>query len=202
MRKVINPQYRMGLSYLSGPIDESDLSLIRLRLNEIGIDFQSRDRNGRITASIEDFTNVYTYIVTSSLALGLVSGVITNATWDSIKFVLSYTFKKIRGKKYSKVTRNGAEEKEVTFGIEVKINNDHYSFSFNGISSDETFLEATDKILHFLKSTQQQPQRLSNLTNSGLPNYIVTYDELSNIWIARSTNEIIKEKIEKSNKTE
>lgn len=102
MSESVNPRYKLGLFYLSGPIGESDLSLIRSDLNENGIEFKALDKSGRVTASIEDFTNVFSFLVNSPLAMGLVSGILASATWESIKIVILRTFKKIRDKKYNK----------------------------------------------------------------------------------------------------
>ncbi|WP_053781787.1 hypothetical protein [Paenibacillus xylanivorans] len=198
MSDFLTPKYDLGLFYLSGHLEEIDISLIKSDLNENGIGLKAIDKSGRVTASIEDFTNVFSFLVNSPLAMGLVSGILASAGWESIKTVIVRTFKKIRGEKYSKITRNGVESKQITFGIEIKINNDHYNFKFNGISSDEAIHEALDKIIPLLKNKQLEPNESNILLASGLPNYIATYDESLKIWIVRGTNEIISEKIQNS----
>lgn len=137
MKGSVTPEYKLGLYYLSGPIEESDLSLISSDLNENGIEFKALDKSGKVTASIDEFSNIFSFLVNSPLAMSLVSGILASATWENIKKVILRTFKKVKDKKYNKVTKNGVEEKEITFGIEMKINNDHYNFKFNGISSDD-----------------------------------------------------------------
>ncbi|ASR46568.1 hypothetical protein B4V02_07710 [Paenibacillus kribbensis] len=198
MSDSLTPKYDLGLFYLSGHLEESDFSLIKSDLNENGIGLKAIDKSGRVTASIEDFTNVFSFLVNSPLAMGLVSGILASAGWESIKTVILRTFKKIRSEKYSKITRNGVESKQITFGIEIKINNDHYNFNFNGISSDEAIHEALDKIIPLLKDKQLQSNESNIVLASGLPNYIATYDEALKIWIVRGTNEIILGKIQNS----
>lgn len=200
MKESVIPEYTLGLCYLSGPIEASDLSLISSELNAIGIELKVLNKSGIVTASIEEFTNVFSFLVNSPLAMGLVSGILASATWESIKKVILHTFKKVQDKKYNKMTRNGVEEKQITFGIEIKINNDHYNFNFNGISSDEAIHEALDKIIALLQSKQSLSSESNVLAGSGLPNYIATYDEVSKIWVVRETNRIILEKVENSKK--
>ncbi|AJE53057.1 hypothetical protein [Paenibacillus polymyxa] len=198
MKETVTPEYKLGLFYVSGPIEESDLLLISSDLNENGIQFIALDKSGQINASIDEFSNVFSFLVSSPLAMGLVSGILASATWDSIKTVILRTFKKVKNKKCNKITKNGVEEKQITFGIEVKINDDHYNFKFNGISSDEAMREALDNIMSLLQSKQSLSSEINHLSGSGLPNYIATYDEVSKIWIVRDTNKIILDKIENS----
>ncbi|QDY83518.1 hypothetical protein FQU75_08890 [Paenibacillus polymyxa] len=198
MKETVTPEYKLGLFYVSGPIDESDLLLISSDLNENGIQFIALDKSGQINASIDEFSNVFSFLVSSPLAMGLVSGILASATWDSIKTVILRTFKKVKNKKCNKITKNGVEEKQITFGIEVKINDDHYNFKFNGISSDEAMREALDNIMSLLQSKQSLSSEINHLSGSGLPNYIATYDEVSKIWIVRDINKIILDKIENS----
>lgn len=198
MKETVIPEYKLGLFYVSGSIEESDLLLISSDLNENGIQFIAVDKSGQINASIDEFSNVFSFLVSSPLAMGLVSGIIASATWDSIKTVILRTFKRVKNKKYNKITKNGVEEKQITFGFEVKINDDHYNFKFNGISSDEAMREALDNIMSLLQSKQSLSSETNHLSGSGLPNYIATYDEISKIWIVRDTNKIILEKIENS----
>jgi|GEM_PF-3273055 len=200
MKESATPEYKLGLFYLSGPIEESDLLLISSDLNENGVQFIAIDKNGEVTASIDEFSNIFSFLVNSPLAMGLVSGILASATWESIKTVILRTFKKVKDKKCNKVTRKGVEEKQITFGIEVKINNDHYNFNFNGISSDEAMSEALDKIIPLLQSKQSLSSETNHLSGSGVPNYIATYDDVSKIWVVRETNKIILEKIENSKK--
>ncbi|WP_145050770.1 hypothetical protein [Paenibacillus xylanexedens] len=198
MKETVTPEYKLGLFYVSGPIDESDLLLMSSDLNENGIQFIALDKSGQIYASIDEFSNVFSFLVSSSLAMGLVSGILASATWDSIKTVILRTFKKVKNKKCNKITKNGVEEKQITFGIEVKINDDHYNFKFNGISSDEAMREALDNIMSLLQNKQSLSSEINHLSGSGLPNYIATYDEVSKIWIVRDTNKIMLDKIENS----
>ncbi|MDT0121640.1 hypothetical protein Q9R46_03240 [Paenibacillus sp. RRE4] len=199
MKESVTSEYKLGFYYLSGSIEESDLLIISSELNENGIQFLPLDKNGEVTASIDEFTNVYSFLVNSPLAMSLMSGILVNVAWDSIKIVILRTFKKVKDKKYNKTTSNGVEEKQITYGIEVKINNDHYNFKFNGISSDEAMFEAIDKIIPLLQSKQSLSSESNHLLGSGLPNYIATYDGISKIWVVRETNKIILEKIENSN---
>lgn len=196
MKESVTPEYKLGLFYLSGPIEESDLLSISSDLNENGIQFIAIDKNGEVTASINEFSNIFSFLVNSPLAMGLVSGILASATWESMKIVILRTFKKVKDNKCNKVTRKGVEEKQITFGVEVKINNDHYNFNFNGISSDEAMSEALDKIIPLLQSKQSLSSKINHLSGSGVPNYIATYDNVSKIWVVRETNKIILEKIE------
>jgi hypothetical protein len=61
MSDSLTPKYDLGLFYLSGHLEESDFSLIKSDLNENGIGFKAIDKSGRVTASIEDFTNVFSF---------------------------------------------------------------------------------------------------------------------------------------------
>ncbi|WP_145146537.1 hypothetical protein [Paenibacillus xylanexedens] len=198
MKETVIPEHKLGLFYVSGSIEESDLLLISSDLKENGIQLIALDKSGQINASIDEFSNVFSFLVSSPLAMGLVSGIIASATWDSIKIVILRTFKRVKNKKYNKITKNGVEEKQITFGFEVKINDDHYNFKFNGISSDEAMREALDNIKSLLRSKKSLSSETNQLSGSGLPNYIATYDEVSKIWIVRDTNKIILEKIENS----
>ncbi|AUS26757.1 hypothetical protein MKX36_12165 [Paenibacillus sp. FSL W8-0439] len=199
MSNVANPNYELGLLYVSGILKEDDLLILRSNLKKNGIELKSFDKNGNITASIEDFTNVYSFLINSSLLAGLVSGVIASAAWESIRYVILHTFKKVKDKKYNKITSKGIEEKEATLGIEVKVNNNHYNFRFNGISSEKAFHEALDKIIPLLVSVQSQTIETHEKSIPEIPTFIGTYDEKTCLWVVRETSEIIKEKIRISN---
>ncbi|MHB0865027.1 hypothetical protein ACYCS5_28280 [Paenibacillus sp. SEL3] len=70
MSNVANPNYELGLLYVSGILKEDDLLILRSNLKKNGIELKSFDKNGNITASIEDFTNVYSFLINSSLLAG------------------------------------------------------------------------------------------------------------------------------------
>ncbi|OMF80281.1 hypothetical protein [Paenibacillus glucanolyticus] len=67
MKESVTPEYKLGLFYMPGPIEESDLLLISSDLNENGIQFIPLDKNGEVTASIDEFSNVFSFLVNSPL---------------------------------------------------------------------------------------------------------------------------------------
>lgn len=191
-------KYSLGLFYIPGVLTEGDLSLIEKNMAEHEIEFKRLDKSNKTTASLEYFTNTISFFMNPSLLMGIVSGVIASATWDSIKRTIAKSFEKIQNKKYNKVTRDSTEEKSITFGIEMRINDDNYNFKFNGILSTEIVYEALDKIISLIKEEKSTTKEERILTESKWSNYVATYDETTKLWIVKRADEIIMEKMKEA----
>lgn len=178
-----------------GPVlssEEYDYYL-KSELNQYNIELVEINRSGEITNNIEEITNVINFTISSSLVIGIINGILPNAAWDTIKVLTSKVFRKVKTQKYTKVTSNKVEEKAISFGIDLSIANDKYTFKFESITQDETMLEALDKILIFAEN-QINTKKLSEKYTQHLVLYDVDNMSWKDIEMMDYINTFIKNK--------
>lgn len=139
------------LKYI-GELNEVDLNELSNQLSTANLELNSFNSSGKVTASFDDF-NFVTYLALSSpLVIEFIKGIGTNAGWDVIKQAIIFVRNKTLGKKYYRLTSKTQEEKEITFGVKVKLDkNTGFDFELKGNLSDEIIQESLDKILDFVK---------------------------------------------------
>lgn len=176
----------IGFSYLGGLISQQEIDEIKKTLSDVDIEVREFDKEGEFVASIDELTNVISIILHYSLISSFIYSVAPNAAWDAIKVITIQTWKKARGKKYKKVQSGRIDEKNITFGVEVKLDNNNFNFKFEGIQSEEEANIALDKILTFLREQHK------STVEDGRKAFIGTYNSNQKEWNVEDFIEILK----------
>jgi len=143
------------LEYLGGLISESDIAMFEDKLSENGLELSRFDKDGVMYASLEDFQLTTYFIVSQPLILELLKGIAANSIWDTIKFLSITTWKKVRNRNYTFLRSTEVKKKEITFGLNVKLNkNTSFNFKLDGDIEEKTIRKSLDKVLDFLKEQQ------------------------------------------------
>ncbi|MFV8324870.1 hypothetical protein [Flavobacterium sp. ZS1P14] len=146
------------LKYI-GEINEADLKEISDQLSTANLELSTFDSSRKTVACLEDFSFVTYLAISQPLIIEFLKGISTNAGWDVMKQTIIFVRSKILGKKYYRVTSKTQEEKEITFGVKVKLDkNTGFDFELKGNLSDEIIGESLDKILDFLKTQEVNPK--------------------------------------------
>lgn len=155
-----NPNALIGLTYLEGSIEKTELVQITDILKDSGLDLLYREKESRPQASLDEIFYLVTFFLHNNLVIQLTTGIGTNALWDAIKLAISYTWDKISGKTHFRITSRSKQEK-VSLGIEVKLsNNTHYKITIN--SDESVASESMDKLLAYF-ATEQEKERKHEL---------------------------------------
>ncbi len=136
-----------------GEFEDTDLDEISKELLNADFELDVYNGGGKVVASLEDFSFITFLALNSPMIIEFLKGVGTNAGWDVMKQVIILARSKVLGKKYHKLTSTTREEKEITFGLKLKLDkNSKFDFELKGDLSDEIIGESLDKALDFLKT--------------------------------------------------
>lgn len=176
------------LEYLDPMFVESDFIEFENKLNSVGLELSRHDKSNEMYACIDDF-DLVTYIsIATPLIIELIKGVALNATWDVIKYLLIFSWNKIRCKFYTRVTDQISERKEITFGLKVSLDvNTSFNMSLKGDIDKSVIQNSLDKVLGFLKE--------QNLNDKYKRPDNVYFDSASGEWIKINVESEIRKKI-------
>lgn len=182
----------LHIQYLGNTIDESDFERYEEKLSEVGFKLSRFDESGEVKQSLDSFSLVSFILLNEHVFSGLYSDIQGNLKWDVIKFLLRSLYGKLKGKKYQRIRAGSIEEKEISFGLKVKLDkNTQFDFSFTNLDK-ETFNKSLDKILGFLEKKDKNQEYK-------LPNF-VEYDSKKKKWAEINVMEEIKKKAKKQAK--
>lgn len=177
------------LQYL-GVFENEELEDINQILKKAELELSSYNYIGITQNNIESFTLVTFLVINRPLIIELLKGLATNVAWDIIKETIFFARDKIKGKKISKVTSASVEEKDITFGLKVNLDeNTSFSFELKGNLSNEVIEHSLDKVLDFLKD-----QKIK--TTYQIPDF-VKFSEKDNKWVKIDVMKEIKKKSKK-----
>lgn len=194
MRDVIHEKEEqsysiVGLYYLSGLITEDELKSYKDKLREVNISLVEIDRRKEIYNYIEELSSIIQFMLDGLVLTKIIDGVIPNAVYDALKYIIISTLNKVRKKFYTKHSAGGkAEVKPISIGIEVQMKTDNYKFKLDNLETDESAILALDNVLNFLREQQSEKHDHNE--------FIVNYDLREQIWIAKDVKIIINEIVE------
>ncbi len=181
------------LSYYKGLLNEKDIDEYHKVLDKINLKLSTYDKNGDLTASLDDFSLSVFYILSELTIQEILNGTITNATWDVIKFIVINSWNKVKNKTLTKYTSTSKENKKVSFGVKISIDkNTHFDFHLDGNIDEATINKALDKILDFLH--KQQKNKIYKNAN------YVEYNIKKNEWKSTEFSDMIKKIKQKKKK--
>ncbi|GEB77831.1 hypothetical protein [Sporolactobacillus inulinus] len=177
---------KIALRYIGESIPKRDIEEYKILMAENGVGFFSIDYEGQIQASFDEIKGVISILLDASF-VSFIQSLGTNAAWDAIKLMVKKIWISTRGKKYSKLTSSGVQEKGITVSVNVNLNTNDYFFKIDGLKNTEELDRALDKIV-----TNIGEQRLKN-DNHRI--FSANFDSELNNWIIK---DFLKEVMKKS----
>lgn len=151
-RKSVNTIY---LKY-PGNLGENDINELSGILKSANLKLETYNSAGKVTASFDAFCFFTSLAFSSPVVIELIKGIGTNALWDVIKLTIGSIRNKVIKQKFYRISSKGQTEKEMTFGVKMKLDeNTTFDFELNGQLSEEIVSESLDKMLDFLR--EQKP---------------------------------------------
>ncbi|MBE0660872.1 MAG: hypothetical protein IH597_00245 [Bacteroidales bacterium] len=182
----------LHLEYI-GEFTETDLNEINDNLKKVNLQLSSFNKSGVFYNALDEFSLDSFFVLSQPLISEIIKIIGTSALWDSIKWSLLYGWRKLKGKKYFKSSTGTIEEKEIKFGLNVKLDkNTEFNFKLEGDIDESTIETSLDKILDFLK--EQKPNK-----SYKTPDYAY-FSKEKDMWIKVDVMEEITKRIKKNEK--
>lgn len=177
------------IEYLDPLFVESDFVEFENKLNGVGLELSRFDKSGVMYACLDKFELVTYISIAPPIIIELIKGTGSNATWDIIKYLLFSSWKKIRGRFYTRATTQISEKKEISFGLRVSLDrNTTFNMSLKGDLDESVIQNSLDKVLDFLKE-----QNLNDKYKH--PDYVY-FDPDSDKWIKVDVDAEIRKMLE------
>jgi len=201
MKDINSENGKILLEYYDGIISNEIIEEIEFDLKEISIGFYKHDKSKIIFNSLEDYTNKIILFLSSDIIQAYALGLITNVTYDILKKLILKIINDIKGKNITLRSSSKIEEKEVTFGLKIKISEDNLlDLRLSGEFSEEIQSKIIDQAFEVMKNINQ------NISSEIRSDYFAHYDIRKERWnLCNIQKELYKkyraktEKIEKAN---
>jgi hypothetical protein len=197
-KSIKTGEHVFHLTYYSGIIFRSDLTEYEKLVLKIGGEFSNYDKNGDFHNSLDSFT-LDTFLVLSSITVqSFLANTINNASWDITKHLILKIWRKSKNKVITQLTSSRSENKNLTFGVKVSIDQKTMlNFKLQGDISEDVVLSSLDKIIDFTRNQQ--------LNTSYKHPKLVEYNKKDQRWEAtdvdRKLKKIAKEQIKNRKKS-
>ncbi|MEI8278795.1 MAG: hypothetical protein WCG87_03470 [Bacteroidota bacterium] len=173
------------LQYI-GELNEIELQEINNILAAVELELSSYNTSGFLYNSIDDYRFITSIALSYPIITSLLTGLAPNIIWDTIKYIIIHIWRKNKGKKYNRLFGGTIEEKEITFGLHVNLDQyTSFDFELKGDVSDKAIVDSLDKVLDFLRERElyKKPH---------IPDYVY-YDLANKKWVKVDVfEEIIK----------
>lgn len=186
---IPHPFNKLWLSYYRGLLSEEEINEIQNELKEIDFDLFLQDKTGTVYGSFEDFTNIVFLAIHSSIISSVLEGIAGNATWDTIKLVVISIWSKVKDKTVTRLTTKDSKKMRLTFGVKAIVGKNEYDFRLDGDLTEETALNAVDKIIDFLREQSDNEKNRHE--------HFVEFDPKSEKWEEVDIQKKIREKLDK-----
>lgn len=182
------------LEYLGGLLDYNEIIDIEKKLEQSQLQLSRYDKSGFPQAALEDYLNVVFIAIQAPLISNILNGAASSFVWESIKYSVKKIWIKVHQKKYTKLSTGTQEKKNITFGLEVKLNeNTGFNFRLDGDLSEEIIEKSLDKVIDCLN--QQK------INESYKHPYFMTYNTTLDNWEKLDVElELKKQILKKKNK--
>ncbi|WP_157559988.1 hypothetical protein U8527_08690 [Kordia algicida OT-1] len=179
---------KIYLEYL-GELTDLEIKLIQDQHLIVSLGLVFRNKSGVPYAILDDYSLVTYFAIHQALMLDILRNAGMSASWDAIKFILRYSWNRIRGKKYNKYQGGKFTEKEIKLGLKSQLDkNTSFNFELSG-NLDSNDL---NKVLDFIGRQKRND-------SYKMPDYCF-YDEKSEKWIKIDVTDEIRKKAKKKNK--
>jgi hypothetical protein len=144
------------LDYYEGLITTSEITDIENSLKEYNLELSRFDKNGVPYAYIEDFNLHLAIFLSDPVVQNILLGLGTNGLWDTIKKTAFFVWTKVKQRHWDNPAEQGRKA-NLNFGLKVKLDkNTGFDLKLDGDLSEELVLEALDKTIELLKSTDKK----------------------------------------------
>lgn len=183
-------------NYYKGLFDADELESQVTSLKQAGIQVYELDKTGQVMAFLDEFTNQISIMLSSSLIQAYCLGLLANSTYDSLKRTIFWMWNSLHGKKLTKVQSGHIKEKEATFGLQLKVDqNTQIDFRLTGDVSDELKSRCIDKAFEVMMTVPRGTERRPI-------NWFSSYSWDCQDWIIINVGEEIYNRVQKQDKTE
>lgn len=175
------------LIYYGDMFSDIELTELEKKFKAQKIKLTPSNQNGKITASISDF-ELQVFLTLSQITISeILTGTITNASWEVIKSTLILLKNKCTNKKITKYnSKDDFKEIEIKVGLKVAIDrNTKLNIEING-SNDEKVSNSLDSLLTIIKKHPIESEHKLG--------YYLDYDELKDTWNKTDILEEIRKK--------
>ncbi len=108
------------LNYIRGLISDSEIVLIRSKLQDHNISFECHDLSGIPQAALEDLLSHVVLLLSSNVMQAYILGLATSATYDLVKSTIISIWKHVSGKEVHRITQKGAEPVPVNLDLDIE----------------------------------------------------------------------------------
>ena len=173
--------YAIGIMFCKGFLDGGDLTTLTHKLDASEIDLVSREQSPYINVSLDFFIPFVQIMLSPEMVSAFYQGLLTNAVSDTIKWILSYIYKKFHKQTIYKL-QNG-EMIEQTANIHFVIGNNRFILPIE--VDDKKYQYAVDKFMEL--AAKSSPTETT----------YTLYSEKDNSVLIKTENEIIREECKK-----
>lgn len=144
------------INYINGLITEDELFEIEHKVLDAGLELSSYDKAGVAYASFSELTGTIQVILSSKISHDIVIGAAGSGTWALLSLVLSGIYKKLRDRKFTKMSSGGhTEKKEATLSLVLKIGDNNIA-EYNLVGTEENDTETAILFQNILKDAQNR----------------------------------------------
>lgn len=119
---------------------------------------QEYDKNNTYMASVDDLKNLVSLSLDNDTLTFLLNNiVIPGIVYDVFKKTVVWMWNELKGKKINKICADGkTEDKEITFGLDVKCYRNNITMRLSGDFSTEDKNKCIDKAFEYLKEKREK----------------------------------------------
>lgn len=184
------------LTYFRGIIENERIEQIQNSFDKKDLKLSLYDRAGRYEMSLEDLISQIYLTLSPALVHSVVSGLLTNVSYDALKESILSLSEDVRGKTYHRRYSNGYE-KEVSADFGIKFRAGHNEFDLQmSPDLDSSLKEKCIEEAFSIMKVQGKPQELSPESMLAKRNIVGRFNESTGKWELIDLLELINQKRE------
>jgi hypothetical protein len=147
----------LHIDYYTGLLTDDDLKKLELDLEQIGLELSYYNKTGVMYNSLDELTSVVRQILSNNVTHDILIGLAGSAIWESLCKIWVFTYKRLKGKKITKMFAGGRNTiKDATMSIVLKLN-EATSIEYNLRGDFENDQEAIETFKKILENAKQIP---------------------------------------------
>jgi hypothetical protein len=108
------------LNYIGGLIPDTEIELIRSKLQDHSIEFDCHDLSGIPQAAMEDLISHVVLLLSSDVMQAYILGLATSASYDLVKKAIIRIWQHVSEKEIHRITQRGAETVPANLDLDVE----------------------------------------------------------------------------------
>jgi hypothetical protein len=135
-----------------GELEQNELNEIENKLKSANLELSYFNKTGVIYNNLDQYSLVTYFVLSQPLVQEILKSIGMSATWDSIKWVITFALEKLKGKKYNKIVDSEIKESEMKFGFSAKLDeNTEFNFELDGNLDKEIIQNSLNQAFEFLE---------------------------------------------------